>query len=221
MVILAVGWRLAYHTHMSIRRSEPPQRVGLAITGASGAIYGLRVLEELLRVQGLEVHLTISAAAAKVLRAEHDIAVTLDRFDPRVLKVRGAQRAIYHHHENVAAPLASGSFRLRALAIVPCSMGCAGKIAHGISGDLIERAADVMIKERRTLVVVPRETPLSAIHLDNLTRLAHLGVTVLPAAPGFYGRPKRVDDLVDFIVARVLDHLGVEHRLGPRWGEKT
>lgn len=206
---------------MRVRRSPQPQRVGLAITGASGAIYGLRLLEELLRVQGLEVHLTISAAAAKVLRIEHDLTVDLDRFDARALKVRGAERALYHHHENVAAPLASGSFGLRALAIVPCSMGCVGKIAHGISGDLIERAADVMLKERRTLVVVPRETPLSAIHLDNLARLAHLGVTVLPAAPGFYGRPKHVTELVDFIVARVLDHLGVEHRLGPRWGEKS
>lgn len=195
------------------------RRVGLAITGASGAVYGLRVLEELLRDRGLEVHLTFSASAAKVLRVEHGIAVNLQRFSPKALKVNGAERAIYHHHENVAAPLASGSFRISALAIVPCSMGCAGKIAHGISGDLIERAADVMIKERRTLVVVPRETPLSAVHLENLLALARLGVTVLPAAPGFYGNPKSVGEMVDFVVARVLDHLSVDHTLGPRWGE--
>lgn len=197
------------------------RRVGLAITGASGAVYGLRVLEELLRDRSLEVHLTISASAAKVLRVEHGIAVDLSRFNPKALKVKGVERAVYHRHEDIAAPLASGSFRLSALAIVPCSMGCAGKIAHGISGDLIERAADVMIKERRTLVVVPRETPLSAVHLENLLALARLGVTVLPAAPGFYGKPKSVDEMVDFVVARVLDHLSVEHALGPRWGERA
>lgn len=204
---------------MAAKRSSL-RRVGLAITGASGAVYGLRVLEELLRDRSLEVHLTISASAAKVLRVEHGITVDLDRFNAEALKVKGAERAVYHHHEDIAAPLASGSFRLSALAIVPCSMGCAGKIAHGISGDLIERAADVMIKERRTLVVVPRETPLSAVHLENLLALARLGVTVLPAAPGFYGKPKSVDEMVDFVVARVLDHLGVEHALGPRWGER-
>ena len=203
-----------------MRRKRGRRRIALAITGASGSIYGLRVLEELLRDRALEVHLTISAAAAKVLRYEHDIQVNLDRFDPRALKVRGAERAVYHHHEEIAAPLASGSFRVEAMGIVPCSMGCAGKIAHGISGDLVERAADVMLKERRKLVLVPRETPLSPVHLENLLALARLGVTVLPAMPGFYGRPKRVEELVDFVVARVLDHLGVEHRLGPRWGER-
>lgn len=202
------------------RASKTKRRIGLAITGASGAIYGLRVLEMLLVDRSLEVHLTISASAAKVLRIEHGIALNLERFQPRALKVNGAERAVYHHHENVAAPLASGSFRLSALAVVPCSMGCAGKIAHGISGDLIERAADVMLKERRTLVVVPRETPLSAVHLENLLALARLGATVLPAAPGFYGKPKQVGDLVDFIAARVLDHLNVDHSLGPRWGER-
>lgn len=202
-----------------MRTSKSARRVALAMTGASGVVYGLRVLEELLRERRLEVHLTLSAAAAKVLRLEHDLALDLERFVPRALGVKGVERAIYHHHEDVAAPLASGSFRVDAMAIVPCSMGCAGKIAHGISGDLIERAADVMIKERRTLVVVPRETPLSAVHLENLLALARLGVTVLPAAPGFYGRPRSASALVDFVVARVLDHLGVEHRLGPRWGE--
>ncbi|MCW8130698.1 MAG: UbiX family flavin prenyltransferase [Planctomycetota bacterium] len=201
--------------------SKPNRRIGLAITGASGAVYGLRVLEELLRLPATDVHLTVSASAAKVLRVEHGLKVDLDRFKPAALGVQGAKRAIYHHHEDIAAPLASGSFRLSALAIVPCSMGCAGKIAHGISGDLVERAADVMIKERRSLVVVPRETPLSAVHLENLLALARLGVTVLPAAPGFYGRPKKIGDMVDFVVARVLDHLGVEHRLGPRWGSRT
>lgn len=194
-------------------------RVGLCITGASGSIYGLRVLEELLRHDEIETYLTISPSAQKVLKVEHGIAVDLDDFDPKALDVPHASRATYFRHDDVAAPMSSGSFRLSALAIVPCSMGCVGAIAHGISDDLIQRSADVMIKERRKLVIVPRETPLSSIHLENLLTLSKLGVTVLPASPGFYGKPKRVEDLVDFVAARVLDHLGVEHNLGPRWGE--
>jgi 4-hydroxy-3-polyprenylbenzoate decarboxylase len=195
------------------------RRLALAMTGASGAVYGLRVLEELQRAEGTEIHLTISPSAAKVLRVEHDIEVDLDHFEPAMLNLLQGGRITYHHHADVAAPLASGSFRVEAMAIVPCSMGCAGRIAHGISGDLVERAADVMIKERRRLIAVPRETPLSAVHLENLLALSRLGVTVLPASPGFYGRPRSVSEMVDFIVARVLDHLGVEHGLGPRWGE--
>ncbi|HYF51295.1 MAG TPA: flavin prenyltransferase UbiX [Planctomycetota bacterium] len=201
-------------------RAISPRRLALAITGASGAVYGLRVLEELLKHREIELHLTISESARKVLAVEHGLKLNLDKFDPRALKVAGAERAIYHHFENVAAPIASGSFRVEAMAIVPCSMGSVGGIAHGLSDDLIQRAADVMIKERRPLVIVPRETPLSAIHLENLLVLARLGVTVLPAAPGFYGKPQSVSDMVDFVVARVLDHLHVPHELGPRWGEK-
>ncbi|GMV80403.1 MAG: flavin prenyltransferase UbiX [Planctomycetota bacterium] len=196
-----------------------PRRVLLAMTGASGAVYGLRVLEELLKVERLEVHFTLSESAAKVLRVEHDMKVNLERFDPRALGLKKAAPLVYHHHANVAAAPASGSFRIGAMAIVPCSMACAGKLAHGVGGDLIERAAEVMLKEKRPLVLVPRETPLSAIHLENLAKLAMLGVTVMPAAPGFYGKPQTIADLVDFVVARVLDHLGVEHGLGPRWGE--
>jgi flavin prenyltransferase len=194
------------------------RRIAVAMTGASGAVYGLRVLEELLRDPRIEVHLTLSAAAAQVLRLEQDRRVDLKRFDPRALGLKPSPRLIYHHHEDLAAPLASGTFRVEAMAIVPCSMGCVGKVAHGVAGDLIERAADVMLKERRRLILAPRETPWSAIHLENLAMLARLGVVVLPPSPGFYGRPKRVEDLVDFVVARVLDHLDVEHRLGPRWG---
>ncbi len=196
------------------------KRIGLCITGASGAVYGLRVLEELLKADGLEVHLTISPSAQKVLKLEHGVNVDLANFNPDALGIPHDKKFTFHACDNVAAPLASGSFRLEALAIVPCSMGCVGAIAHGISDDLIQRAADVMIKERRPLVIVPRETPLSAIHLENLLTLAKLGVTVLPAAPGFYGKPQSVADMVDFVVARVLDHLKVEHDLGPRWGEK-
>lgn len=196
------------------------RRIGLSITGASGSIYGLRVLEELLAHDELETFLTISPSAQKVLKVEHGISVDLKNFEPKALGIPNASRVTYFSHEDVAAPMASGSFRLSALAIVPCSMGCVGAIAHGISDDLIQRSADVMIKERRRLVIVPRETPLSPVHLENLLTLSKLGVVVLPASPGFYGKPKRVEDLVDFVAARVLDHLEVEHDLGPRWGEK-
>jgi 4-hydroxy-3-polyprenylbenzoate decarboxylase len=197
------------------------RRIGLCITGASGAVYGLRVLEELLKADNVDVHLTLSPSAQKVLKIEHGICVDLQQFNPESLGITNAKKIHYHACDDVSAPPASGSFRMEALAIVPCSMGCVGAIAHGVSDDLIQRAADVMIKERRPLIVVPRETPLSAIHLENLLTLAKLGVTVLPAAPGFYGRPRSVDDLVNFVVARVLDHLKVEHTLGPRWGEEN
>ena len=203
-----------------MKSKKQPRRIALAISGASGAIYGLRVLEELLRDPTLELHLTISPSAKKVLEIEHSVCVDLENFNPLTLKIANASRVIYHPCNNIAAPIASGSFRISAMAIVPCSMGCVSAIAHGTSDNLIERAADVMIKERRTLIVVPRETPLSAIHLENMLALARLGVLVLPASPGFYGRPKSVSEMVDFVVARVLDHMNVEHELGPRWGEK-
>jgi 4-hydroxy-3-polyprenylbenzoate decarboxylase len=197
------------------------RRIALAMTGASGAIYGLRLLEQLVQNDVIEPHLTLSQSAQKVLKVEHGIDLDLQNFQPAALKIAGAERAIYHPFDDVAASIASGSFRVQAMVIAPCSMGCIGSIAHGISNDLIERCADVMIKERRRLVVVPRETPLSAVHLENLLALARLGVVVLPASPGFYGQPRTVSELVDFVVARVLDHLDISHQLGPRWGETS
>jgi len=193
------------------------KRILLAMTGASGARYGLRLLQELLRLKDVEAHLTISPAAQKVLAVEEGVEVDLDKFDPRALGLKKTARLTYHDSSNVGAPPASGSFRLHGMAVVPGSMGCAGRLANGISGDLIERAGDVCIKERRRLVIVPRETPFSSIHLENLLKLSRVGATVLPAAPGFYGRPQSIEDMVDFIVARVLDHLELEHGLGPRW----
>ena len=198
---------------------SPERRIVLAITGASGVIYGLRVLEELLRDEALETHLVISPSANKVLAIEQGLKLDLNHFKAAALKVPRAERAIYHRYDDLEAPIASGSYRVDQMAVVPCSMGCAAAIAHGLADDLIQRGADVMLKERRPVLIVPRETPMSAIHLDNLAKLAHLGVVVLPACPGFYGKPKRASDLVDFIAARVLDHLHVKHRLGPRWGE--
>lgn len=199
---------------------ETRRRIALAITGASGAIYGLRVLEELVRDKALEVHLSISPAAQQILEAECNVRVNLRAFQTGALGVKGAERAVYHAYDDLMAPLASGSFRLDAMAIVPCSMACAAAVAHGMSRDLVERTADVMLKERRPVVVVPREAPLSAVHLENLLALARLGVSVIPASPGFYGRPKTVAAMVDFVVARVLDHVNVEHDLGPRWGSQ-
>ena len=201
--------------------TSTPRRIVVAVSGASGAVYGLRVLQTLLATPGLEIHFTLSKSACKVLHVEHDITVDLEHFDPKALKIPNAQNLHFHHPENVAAPMASGSFRAESMVIVPCSMGCIGRIAHGVSDGLIERAADVMLKEHRRLVVVPRETPYSAIQLENMLTLAKLGVSVLPASPGFYGRPQSIDELIDFVAARVLDHLNVEHALGTRWGEKN
>ena len=196
------------------------RRIVLGITGASGAAYGLRLLAELLRTRGVEVHLVISPAGAQILEIENGLKVDLARFHPNALGLRPTPRLVYHTDADLAAPLSSGSFRTAGMVIAPCSMGCAGRLAGGSPSDLIERAADVTIKEGRRLILVPRETPLSAIHLENLLKLARLGVTVLPACPGFYGRPARVADLVDFVVARVLDQLDIPHRLGRRWKDE-
>lgn len=195
----------------------------LAITGASGAAYGLRLLEVLLQ-SGRTVHLTMSPAAAEVLATEVDRAVDLNQFQPAALLGNLAERLDlsrlhYHHFRNFRAGIASGSFLTAGMAVCPCSMGTVAAIAQGISQNLIHRAADVHLKERRKLVLVPRETPLGLVQLRNLTTLAEAGAIVLPAMPGFYQRPRTVSDLIDFIVARVCDQLGVEHSLTKRWSE--
>lgn len=198
--------------------------VAVAMTGASGARYGLRLLECLIEA-GRPVYLMVSAPAQVVLATETDLklpgtpesaqAFLADRFKaaPDQLRVFG--------REQWTAPVASGSAAPDSMVVCPCSTGTLSAIATGASNNLIERAADVAIKERRRLVLVPRETPLSAIHLENMLSLARLGVTIMPAAPGFYHRPGSIGDLIDFLVARVLDHIGVEHRLVSRWGYGT
>ena len=201
-------------------KSAAKRRIALAITGASGAVYGRRVLEELTARADIETHLMLSPSAAKVLKIEEGFDVDPEHFQLESLGLKGAPNLVYHRYDNVAAPISSGSFRVEAMAIVPCSMGCVAAIAHGISDNLIERAADVMLKERRKLIVVPRETPYSTIHLKNMLSLSELGALVLPASPGFYSQPTTVAQMVDFVVARVLDHLNVEHELMKRWGEK-
>lgn len=200
-----------------------PATVTLAWTGASGLPYGLRLLECLLAA-GCRVFLLYSPAAQIVARHECDLALPAQpREAVRLLGERYAARegqlAVFGR-EDWMAPVASGSNPADAMAVCPCSMGTLGAIAHGLADNLIERAADVMLKERRPLVLVPRETPLSTIHLDNMLKLAQAGAVILPPAPGFYDHPQSVADLVDFVVARVLDQLRVPHALGPRWGEE-
>jgi 4-hydroxy-3-polyprenylbenzoate decarboxylase len=196
--------------------------VTLAFTGASGMPFGLRLLECLLGA-GARVYLVYSPAAQVVAKQECDLVLSAQpRETQRALADRfGVDGGRLHvfGREDWMAPIASGSNPGDAMAICPCSMGTLGAVAGGLADNLIERAADVMLKERRPLVLVPRETPLSVIHLENMARLARAGAVILPPAPGFYARPQTVADIVDFVVARVLDHLGVAHELGVRWGE--
>ena len=185
--------------------------------------FGLRTLDCLIAA-GARVHLLYSPAAQVVAKQECDLTLpSQPREAARMLGERyGAREGqlVAYAREDWNAPIASGSSPADAMAVCPCSMGTLGSIAGGLADNLIERAADVMLKERRTLVLVPRETPLSAIHLDNMLKLARAGAVILPPSPGFYTRPQSVDDVVDFIVARVLDHLGVAHALVPRWGRE-
>ena len=190
----------------------------VAMTGASGSPYGVRLLDILLRA-GRTVHLVISPAATQVMERELGVTVDLANFDPRLLlKTADTSRLHYHHFRDFSAGIASGSFRTAGMAVCPCSMGTVAAIAHGTSENLIHRAADVHLKERRKLILVPRETPLGLIQLRNLAAVAEAGAVVLPAMPAFYTLPKTVEDMVDFVVGRVCDQLGVEHRLFPRWG---
>jgi 4-hydroxy-3-polyprenylbenzoate decarboxylase len=183
------------------------KKIVVGITGASGAPYARRLLGILRQRADVELALCVSRTAPEVwalecggdLREEAGIPVW-GAFDYR-------------------APFASGSAGWQAMVVVPCSMGTAARIAHGMSDTLLTRTADVMLKERRTLIVVPRETPLSVVHLENLAQLARVGALVLPAMPSFYGKPVTLDQAVDTVVGRILDHLGIDHALACRWGE--
>lgn len=189
----------------------------MAITGASGAPYAVRLLEALVQAQQ-RVQLIVSDHGLRLLRTETDVG-TVDALRARIgTAAWDASVTLFDDNDRGAAP-ASGSARNRGMVICPCSMGTISAISQGTSRSLVERAADVALKERRMLVLVPRETPYSTIHLENMLRLTRAGAVVLPASPGFYHRPTRIDDLVDFVVARVLDHLGVDHAVGRRWGD--
>lgn len=194
----------------------------VALTGASGMIYGLRLLEALLK-RPLRVDLMVSAAGARILAYENgmqngDLAALLEG--------RGGQRhrqARLHVHgaDDLFAPPASGSFLHRGMVVAPCSMKTLAAVANGTAGDLISRSADVALKERRPLILVVREMPLSLVHIDNMARATRAGATILPACPSFYSRPASIEALVDTVVARILDQLGLAHRRMRRWGEDS
>ena len=196
--------------------------IALAITGASGAQYALRLLQCLVDA-GESVYLLVSEPGQIVIAMETDInlpgrAADMQRFLTEYYGAEPGQLQLFGQKE-WTAPVASGSSAPRAMIVCPCTMGTLASIAAGMSDNLIDRAADVVIKEGRKLILVPRETPFSAIHLENMLKLARLGVVLLAANPGFYHRPETLDDLVDFVVARILDQLDIDHDLIPRWGE--
>ena len=195
------------------------KRLIVGITGASAGVYGVRLLQVLTAQEDIEVHLTISSSGARALSEELQLEVDLNNFKLESLIGVSSPRVIYHHESDIAAPIASGSFRTEGMVVVPCSMGSVASIAGGMSRNLIQRAADVCIKENRKLVIVPRETPLSPIHLENMLKLSRLGVCVLPAMPGFYHYPKDVDDLLNFVVTKILDQFGIDAKLIQRWKE--
>jgi flavin prenyltransferase len=196
--------------------SAAERPIVVAVTGASGAPYAVRLLETLVEAKQ-RIALIVSDHGLRLLDTEMAIK-SVDDLRQRVGPVDwDAMVRVYDDRDRGAAP-ASGSARTAGMVICPCSMGTMSAIAVGASRSLVERAADVALKERRRLILVPRESPYSAIHLENMLGLTRAGAVILPAAPGFYHRPRTIQDLVDFVVARVLDHLGVEHSLVPRWG---
>ena len=201
----------------------PPRSLTLALTGASGLPYGLRLLDCLLD-HDLEVRLLYSQAAQIVAQQELGLRLASRPDEARTALLAWMQRPDdvrlrVFGREEWFAPVASGSNPSDAMVICPCTTGTLAAIAHGLSDNLIERAADVSLKEGRKLVLVPRETPLSVIHLENMLTLARAGAVIMPPAPGFYTHPRTVADMVDFVVARILDQLGLPHQLQPRWGE--
>ncbi|MFD2704437.1 UbiX family flavin prenyltransferase [Salibacterium lacus] len=192
----------------------------VAITGASGAVYGIRVTEELLR-QGHYIHFLVSEAGWQVFREEL-LLDTTDREECVRQLFAGYENDQWMMHElqDFKAPIASGSHHTDGMIVSPCSMGTLSKIANGVSGNLIERAADVQLKEKRPLLLVPRETPLHGIHLENLSKAERNGALIVPAMPGFYHLPETKDDLINFVAGKILDSLGVNHALFTRWGQK-
>jgi flavin prenyltransferase len=196
----------SYPLHVEPTRKGPPLRILVAITGASGALYAQRLLDNL-DPQQHEIHVVLSNYAQAVLAEELPGGLRL----PAGVKTHGLK--------SMNVPFASGSNPFDAMVVIPCSMGTLGRIAHGYSEDVLLRAADVMLKERRKLILVPRETPLSLIHVKNFELLLLAGATLIPANPSFYTRPQTVEQVADTVVARVLDHLGVPQKLVPRWQE--
>lgn len=184
-------------------------RIIVGITGASGSLYGYTLIRALHQLD-VETHCIVTESGIKVMKFE--CGVSVDQIK---------EYATVHDNRNLFASVASGSFQTDGMVIVPCSMNTLGAIATGVGDTLLNRAASVVMKERRNLIVVPREAPLHLIHLRNMTKLAEAGALILPASPGFYNRPKEIWELINFVVARVLDNLGIDHQLIERWGEKN
>nr|WP_175401903.1 flavin prenyltransferase UbiX [Veronia pacifica] len=197
------------------------KRITLFWSGASGAPYGLRLLESLLAAD-YQVYLLISSAARVVLATEHGLKLPSGPKAAAEALAKHLQcptdKLVVCGKDDWFSPVASGSAAPKQMVVCPCSAGALAAIAHGMSDNLAERAADVVMKERGQLLLVVRETPFSTLHLENMLKLSKMGVTIMPAAPGFYHQPESIDDLVDFMVARILDHLGIEQVMVPRWG---
>ncbi|WP_223829707.1 UbiX family flavin prenyltransferase [Paenibacillus arenilitoris] len=206
---------------MSLERAARPSRWVVGITGASGSVYGIRLIEVLLDM-GHQVHLVVTEAGWRVLKEElgWETARRSAAIESRFGEAVAGGMLIFHPNADIGASIASGSFRVQGMVIAPCSMGTLASIAHGISDDLMTRAADVMMKENRKLLLVPRETPLHAVHLENMLKLSRLGVRMIPAMPAFYYKPQSMDEMVDFLVGKVLDNMDIEHDLYRRWGDE-
>lgn len=187
----------------------------VALTGASGIVYGIRLIEELLK-NGYEVHLVFSKPAQIVL--EHELNWDFSTSADKVFREKLPYKNLFlYDNLDIAAPIASGSFLVDGMVVIPSTMSTVSNIANGTSKNLLERAADVIIKERRPLIIVPRETPLSSIHLKNMLELSNLGVHIIPAMPAFYNQPETIDDMINFVVGKVLDSLRIEHNLYTRY----
>lgn len=203
---------------MVVEYSTQAPRWIVGITGASGAVYGIRLCEELL-FAGAELHLVITDAGWRVIKEElgWDVARRRETLE-RHFGEQATNRLHYHDNRDIGASIASGSFLTQGMVIMPCSMGSLSSIAHGSSTNLLTRAADVMLKEGRKLLLVPRETPLHAIHLENMLTLARLGVKLIPAMPAFYYKPQSMEEMVNFLVGKVMDNMPLAHNLYRRWG---
>lgn len=192
----------------------------VGITGASGAIYGMRLIEECLKA-GHEIFLTITKSGRIVIKEELnlDLDLGVEMIEERLLEYFNVTREVFTYYDvdHISGAIASGSFRTDGMIIAPCSMSTVSAIAQGSSNNLLERAADVILKEGKPMILIPRETPLSAIHLENLLKLARLGVKIIPPMPSFYTHPKTIDDIVNNTVGRILDQLNIENNLCKRW----
>lgn len=204
-----------------VRESGRPRRWAVGITGASGAAYGVTLCRELLRA-GIDVHLVVSDAGWRVLKEElgWDSARRAVAIADAFADIEGG-KLVFYPPGDIGAAIASGSFRCEGMVVVPCSMGTLSAIAHGSSDNLLTRAADVTLKEGRPLLLVPRETPLNAVHLENMLKLARLGVRIIPAMPAFYQRPTTLADMVLFMAGKIMDNMGLDHHLYSRWGEQN